>query len=72
MINRCPLMQNNKPVKALHTHVVWKIQHSGWGPVANTVLTLDLTPHAIFATQLTPHVVFATRPHPSCCIFHIQ
>ena len=38
MINQCPPMQNNKPVKALHTHAVQKLQHSGWGLVANTAL----------------------------------
>ena len=40
MTNRRPPMHNNKPVKALHTHAVWKIQHLAM-------------PYAVFATR--PH-----------------
>ena len=38
MINQHHPMQNNKPVKVPHSHAVWKIQHLGWGLVANTAL----------------------------------
>ena len=44
-----PPMQSNKPVKALYTRAVWKIQQSGWGLVANTALN-----HAVFSTQHHP------------------
>ena len=51
-----PPMQNNKPVKALFTRDVRKIQYSGWGLVQ-------------IQHSALPHAVFATRPHPSYCIF---
>ena len=57
MINRHPLMQNSKPVKALHTHGIWKKQHSGWCLVAN------------IQHLAMPLAVFATQPHPLFCMF---